>query len=102
MTIYEIPTSPEAQSFTIELAGITYGINLYFCEPAAAWVIDLTSQDGTQILSCVPLVTGVDLFEQYPYLNLGGKLFALTDNDPDAPPTFADLGTTGHLRFETT
>lgn len=101
MPIYEIPLSPEAQKFTIDLAGETYQINLYWCGAANAWVMDLADTLGTPIISGIPLVANTDLFAQYPYLNLGGQLIAQTDNAPNSPPTYNNLGSAGRLYFVT-
>jgi hypothetical protein len=40
----------------------------------------------------VPLVTGVDLLAQYAYLGFIGSLVVQTDHDPDATPTYENLG----------
>jgi len=63
----------------------------------ASWIINIADPSGNPILSGIPMVTGVDLLEQFGYLNFGFQLIAQTDNAPDVVPTFADLGTTGHL-----
>ena len=40
---------------------------------------------------------GEDLLGQFAYLDIPGPLFVSTDGDPDAPPTFRNLGVTSHL-----
>lgn len=96
---YEIPLSPNPQIFTITLAGIDYTVRIAWCTASQSWVIYFADSNNTPILSGIPLVTGVDLFEQYGYLNLGGVLLAYTDNDLSAPPDFTNLGLTGHVLF---
>lgn len=69
--------------------------------PANCWVVDMSTDDGNPVARGIPLVTGANLLEQYGYLGLGGQMFAQTDNNVDAVPTFANLGTTGHFYFTT-
>ncbi len=40
---------------------------------------------------------GTNLLEQYDYLGLGGVLWCQTTDDPDAVPTFGNLGVGSHL-----
>lgn len=100
-TVYEIPTSPNPQTFSITLNGILYRVTLRWNSIAQLWFIDFADAAGSAILAGVPVVTGADLLAQYAYLNFGGKLFALTDNAPDLPPTFTNLGRIGHLYWVT-
>lgn len=96
-TAYEIPLSAQPQAFNIALAGTTYGFTVRWNVPNASWVIDIADSSGNAIVSGIPMVTGVDLLEQYGYLDFGFQLIAQTDNSPDTVPTFAALGTTAHL-----
>ena len=101
-TPYEIPLLPQAQQFNIVLGGTEYTLNVYWNNQNSTWVIDLLDSTGiTEILTGIPLVTGTDLFSQYAYLNLGGQLIAQTDGNIYAPPTYDNLGATGHLYFIT-
>lgn len=101
MTIYEIPLSNTPQRFIITMAGVDYQLTLQWCWPMQAWVLNFSTPTGEPILHGVPLVTGVDLLEQFGYLNFNGVLLAQTDFDPQAVPTFDNLGTTGHAYFIT-
>ena len=102
MPMYEIPLTPEPQNFNISLAGIGYFLELLWNPSASAWQLNLSSANRTKIVSSIPLVTGSNLLEQLAYLGIGGSLFCSTDHDLTAPPTFDNLGVTGHLYFETT
>lgn len=96
-TPYEIPLSPQPQMFGIAIAGTTYTLTATWNWVNASWIINIADSSGNPILSGIPMVTGADLLEQFGYLNFGFQLIAQTDNAPDVVPTFADLGTTGHL-----
>ena len=100
-TPFEIPLSANPQIFIITLNQIDYNINLYWCDPANCWVIDISDTSGNKILSGIPLVTGVDLLEPYSYLNFGGQLIVQTDHTTLEVPTFDNLGTNGHLYWVT-
>jgi hypothetical protein len=100
-TVYEIPLIPATpQSIVITLAGTTYTLVVKWNTVLNYWVLDIYDQTGTiPILTGTPLVTGADLLEQYGYLNFGGQLECQTDFDLTAPPTWGNLGDTGHLFF---
>lgn len=98
----EIPLKPINQQFTISLAGVQYTARVYWSQAALCWVADLLDATGENAILCgVALVTGADLLAQFAYLALGGELIVQTDHDTDAVPTFANLGSTGHLYFVT-
>lgn len=98
-TIYEIPTKPEAQEFTISLAGVTYTFKLQWCAPAACWILTISDSQDDTIVGGIPLVTGADLLAQLQYLGIGGALVVQSDFDPDEVPDYGSLGSTGHLFF---
>ncbi len=99
-TPYEVPfTDGVPQQITISLAGTLYTLTLVWNPVAAVWVLDIGDASNNPVLQGVPLVANVDLLEQYAYLGFGGQLVAQSDFDPTVPPTFTDLGSTGHLYF---
>lgn len=99
-TVYEVPLSPQAQDFTIALGGVTYQVRLMWREAVeGGWFLDFSDATGAPILQGVPLVTGADLLAQYAHLGFVGSLVVQTDHDPDAIPTFTNLGELSHLYF---
>lgn len=96
-TPYEVPLSPQPQTFGIAIAGTTYTLTVVWNWVNASWILNIADASGNPILSGIPMVTGADLLEQFSYLGFGFQLIAQTDNAPDVVPTFADLGSTGHL-----
>lgn len=96
-TAYEVPLSAQPQKFGISIGGTTYNLNVVWNSANMSWMIDIADSSGNPILSSIPMITGADLLAQYGYLNFGFQLVAQTDNAPDVVPTFADLGSTGHL-----
>jgi len=102
VTSYEIPLEPASQTFQIALAGVTYSITLWWSSASSTWNINIADANGVPIISSIPLVTGVDLLGPFGYLDFGGQLVAQTDHNPTAPPTYDNLGTSGHLYFVVT
>jgi len=98
-TPYEIPLTNAAQKINIALGGTTYALNVVWNDQAQVWVVDISDTSGNLIIGGIPLVTGVDLLGQYEYLDFGGQLVAQTDFDLTAPPSYTNLGSTGHLYF---
>lgn len=98
---YEIPVTPNPQTFSITLSGIDYNVQILWNDAAQCWVIDFADANNIPIVSGIPLVTGVDLLGPYTDLKFKGKLFVQTDNNLAEPPTFDNLGITGHLYWVT-
>ena len=102
-TVFAIPVQVGTpQSFNIRLGGVQYNMTLKYrnCDQGG-WTLDITDMSGAQLLTGVPLVTGVDLLAQYPYLGFGGSLYVQTSSDPDAVPTFQNLGADGQIYWVT-
>lgn len=97
--IYEIPLVNQAQTLRISLNGVYYRLNVYWNSFSSNWNIDIANDKSVPIVTSIPLIANVDLLHPYDYLGFGGKLVALTDNKIDMPPTYDNLGTTGHLYF---
>lgn len=106
MRIFEIPLSPEPQTFTITLSGRELRLTVRWFEPPAVvaepggWVMDMArAVDNAPIVAGVPLVTGADLLEPYAYLGIKGQMRVFTDGNRNAVPTLDNLGTASHLLF---
>ena len=65
------------------------------------WLLDIADVDGNPMLCGIPLVTGTDLLGQYAYLGFNGALWVQGANDPDALPTYDDLGSSSALYWVT-
>jgi hypothetical protein len=100
-TVSEVPLQATPQTLAISLAGTVYNLRLTWCPPVQVWVLDVADGGGNPLVQGQPLVTGADLLAQLAYLGIGGSLYAQSDSDPSAPPTFTNLGQQGHLYFVT-
>lgn len=100
MANFEIPLTAEPQTFSISLSGVEYRLTVQW-RGAAGWALDIADSSGIAIVQGIPLVTGVNLLDQYGYLELGGVLWCQTTADPDAVPTFDNLGVGSHLYWYT-
>ena len=100
--IFEIPLSPDAQTFTITLAGVRLRLTVVWNEAAEYWTLTIADEDDVILLTSLPLVPGLDLLRQhYSVLDLPGYLVVQVDGDPHAIPTYENLGTLAHLFFVT-
>lgn len=100
-TRYEIPLTPENQTFSVVLAGIKYLMTLRWNDQATAWVLDIYDANSNLLLGGIALVTGGDLLAPYAYMNFGGALTVASDNNADAVPTQTNIGSLSHLYFTT-
>lgn len=103
MDTFIIPFSNVPQDFSITLANKELRmVTKWNASDEGGWLLDIF--DGitdASIISCVPLVTGADLLEQYEYLGLGGRLIVYTDGDELATPTLENLGVESNVYFQT-
>jgi hypothetical protein len=98
-TPYLIPLAGVPETFGITLGGTTYTFTLAWrnapCNPG--WFLDIGDANNNPIIRGLPMVTGADLLAQYGYLGFGGSLYVQTVQNPDATPTFTNLGTDCNL-----
>jgi hypothetical protein len=123
MQTFIIPTSAQAQIFTIQLAGVTYNMRLTYhtvdgglegvapsgydsdsdqvidLNNLSNWTLDIFDVGNNPIVCGMPLIPGIDLLYQYQYLKLGGALIVSSPPDFDRVPSFTDLGTVSQLYF---
>jgi hypothetical protein len=105
-TIYEIPLIARAHQMRIDIGGTVYILHFKFNRVCGSWVMDIKDTTDAPLLDGIPLVTGTDLFGQFRYLGIGGGLPMVVmtvgpGRSPDEVPTYDNLGTDGHLYFET-
>lgn len=99
MKMTEIPLTPDNQQFDISINNVDYKMRLIWRE--SGWFLDLQNSDGEEIIAGIPLVTGVNLLEQYAYLQPGFGLWVLSDTALNDAPGQYDLGYTAHLCIST-
>jgi hypothetical protein len=101
-TYSTIPLQAQPQSFTITLSGVTYTLTIQYRNVAmGGWILDIADSNNNPIIQGIPLVTGANLLAQYAYLGFVGTLWVQTQSDPDAVPTFTNLGTDGQVYYVT-
>ncbi len=97
--VLNIPFDPVAQKFGIALNGTNYNLRSVWNDVSQCWIVDIADSDDIALVSGVAIVTGDDLLAQFEYLGIGGGLIATTDAVTDEVPTYANLGTSGHVYF---
>ena len=91
-----IPTQAANEVLRVTLAGVVYQLRKIW--RVDTWYLDVSDANGNSIISGMPLVTGADLLAQLESLGLGGILqVASSGTDPDAMPTFENMGSNAQL-----
>jgi hypothetical protein len=101
-TIFQLPLQVTAQSFSVTLSGASYTFTLQYRNiDQGGWILDIADANANPILQGIPLVTGANLLDKYAYLGFVGGLYVQTTSDPDAVPTFTNIGVDGLLYYVT-
>lgn len=91
----EIPlnSNPE-QLFSVTINDVTYDARVILNSRTGVWTIDLSS-NGSEVISGVPLLSGVDIFAQYtiPISNV----YAVNLENLRQDPSRDSLGTSSKL-----
>lgn len=98
MSVSEIPLTANNQYFTISLSGSTVRMRLIYRD-AAGWILDIQDSEGTDLVSGVPLIPGVNLSEHYPHLDFDGMLVVGREADGTVSPAASGPGLSGTLYF---
>jgi len=93
--IKKIPLTPTSQTLTISLVGTSYNFQIIW--RGNQYILDIFDINNNAIVTGISLVTGVNLMEQFRYLNLGFNMFVSTDITPNLDVNYPDLGVTAHL-----
>jgi hypothetical protein len=97
MTVLELPLSGAPVRYRINLGGAWTLTFQYRDNDDGGWMLDIGDADNAPVLCGIPLVTGSDLLAQYAYLGFTGQLWVRSDGDPDAVPSFFNLGSRSHV-----
>ncbi|KAA1194857.1 phage baseplate plug family protein [Photorhabdus heterorhabditis] len=98
MQVSEIPLTASNQFFAIKLGDQNVKMRLIYRD-SAGWVMDIQDKSGVDMLVGAPLIPGINLLEQYPYLGINGMLVIANDADSAEYPTSTNLGLSSHLYF---
>lgn len=100
-SVFTVPLQVgKPQTFSIALGGITYQLAFLYRNDTAGlggWTLDIADASGNPVAQGIPLVTGADLLAQYKHLGFTGSLIVQTTSNPDAVPTFDNLGDDGQV-----
>ena len=96
-TAFELPLQATPQMVSVALNGTTYQMTVWWNFQNSTWHLDIADSSGNDLVTGIPMVTGVDLLAQYEYLGIGVQLQVQTDNNTFAMPTFDNLGSGSHL-----
>ena len=99
---FEIPLSAKPQTFKITLGSVEYRLTLgYQKTDEGGWVLDIADANNNPIVIGIPLVTGINLLGQYKHLGFAGRMWVQTSHNPDAVPTYGNLGSESFLYWVT-
>lgn len=95
---YQIPLGTGSQSFSTKLGEQTYKITIIYRQAdGGGWFLDM--ETDAEAICGIPLVTNVNLLEQFKYKAMGAALWCeLSSHSRKVyEPTYADMGRTLNL-----
>lgn len=94
----EVNLTSKNQEFDIQLNKVNYRFKVTYME-FCGWVLDIKTSQGEVMLAGVPLVSGIDILQQYQYMGFNGSLFFVCeDMEDELSPN--ELGRKNKLYFE--
>ncbi len=93
----EIPLKASNQEMDISLGGVIYHLRIKYNE-YSGWMLDVMTQSRTPVLSGIPVIHGIDIFEQYRYMGLNGLLIFYCEK-PENESEFDEFGRGNRLYF---
>lgn len=75
--------------------GVVLKVRSYYNPSAPGWYVDLYDESEELLVAGVALVTGIDLLRQFPTLDMGPLVLAVTGGGDGQGPE--DLGTVAQL-----
>lgn len=98
--VFTIPLSSESETFEISLNGRAYLMTVRYNDEMPAWTMCMSDALTLEpLITCLPLVAGVDLLDQFNHLGLNASMWIYTDGDENADPTYENLGTVANLYY---
>ncbi|MEQ5223665.1 hypothetical protein ABN242_16825 [Providencia alcalifaciens] len=95
----EITLTSNNQEFDIQLNKVNYRFKVTYME-FFGWMLDIKTAQGEDILTGVPLVSGVDILQQYQYMGFNGSLFFVCE-DMEDELSYEQFGVGNKLYFKT-
>lgn len=102
MAWLQIPVQKEVPAYEmqVELERIVYTMRFRFNVRKDRWIMDVASREGTNIITGIPLLAGVDLLGKYLVENMPpGKLIVYDTKQNFESPGFSELGKTVLLLY---
>jgi hypothetical protein len=103
MSVLILPVSSEfnSQVFTVELESVIYEIRLRYNTRAAIWKMDIAKEDGTKMLSGIPVFSNSSITSQYANVDLPPGVFMAFDTEGEAKdPDNTDFGSRVKLLYQ--
>ena len=100
--LFRIPLQPIPQVFDIELNARLFRMVCRWNPEMPAWTVCLLDGETQKpLVTCLPLVTGSDLLEQFRHLGIEGSLFVYVDGGAGTEeiPDLLTLGTEANLYY---
>lgn len=97
---FEIPLTPEAQSFSTTIAGQVVNMAMQWSNaPEGGWMMNIADAAGNALANGLPLVTGGDILGQLKDIGIDAAMHVVNSAGGDLAPTFENLGVDTHLIF---
>lgn len=88
------PNNTFSSTIPVNGKNVTFNFFLRYNTEAGYWVMDLLDASKNPLISSMPLLTGINLLEQYEYLQIGKAYIVKIDDSLQVDsPSSTNLGT---------
>lgn len=101
MQVFKIPCSGFNEIFEITLKQKKYKLRLVYNDISECWQMDIYKSNDEPIILNYNIVSGLNILDQYQYLNFKGFFVTYADGNPDLIPTKANFTKDVNLYFVT-
>lgn len=94
ITIREIPLLPSSQNLTINVGNTNYMLDIIW--KSDTYIMNIKTGKGEPIINGIPLLTGLDLLEQFKYFGIVGE-WVMLPVIPYEEAVYETLGFSSHF-----
>ncbi|KMO85840.1 hypothetical protein AB840_11215 [Megasphaera cerevisiae DSM 20462] len=92
-----VPNHTFTTTIYVDETNIKLTLTTTYNEIAGYWVLDIGDSEGTLLVTCIPLIPGYNILEQYAYLEIGAAYIVPKQKVQEVWPDYDTLTSNWYL-----